>query len=497
MKRVLNDNRLSYLWLLIGAALLLFSNGKWMVSIAPWFSMIFILRFLHMQNPLKGIVIGAAVNVAVNLIIFQGVIPLEGILYYVVVGSMGLTSFLPYIIERVLASRSKTYWSAMVFPLVWVTLEYINSLLNPYGSWSTIAYTQYGNLPLMQLLSITGIWGITFLMTWFAATVNWMLDNQFEWLKVRNATIVFLAVFLSIMAYGSLRIVFFKPATENTVRIASFTKPYDITERMEKKDLKKLYNEDPNAFRDFLLEETRELPEIMFEKSKQEALSGAKIVAWSEGALSIGIEREEEITDLGCKLAAEHKIYLMMALSIIPEDFPKQLSENKVIWISPSGEILGEYLKTKIVPGEGCIKGDGSALIMNTPYGRISSLICFDMDFPTFTRNMAKDGIDIMINPSSDWKEIDPLHTNMIMFRAVENGFSLVKVTSKGLSGAYDYQGRVLSDIDYFTEKDQSLISDVPVTGVRTVYSRLGDFTAWISIAGLLLVVIKSCLKKT
>lgn len=45
--------------------------------------------------------------------------------------------------------------------------------------------------------------------------------------------------------------------------------------------------------------------------------------------------------------------------------------------------------------------------------------------------SVTKGGVDLMINPSADWKEIDPLHTDMIMFRAVENGFSMVRVTIK------------------------------------------------------------------
>ena len=273
------------------------------------------------------------------------------------------------------------------------------------------------------------------------------------------------------MAFGLLRMAFFMPAAE-TVRIASFTVPYDITQKLESNDLQKLYNENPTGFRDYMLKESRDLPDIMFEKSRQEARSGAKIVAWSEGALFIGKETESAITDRASKLAAEQKIYLLITLAVAPKDFPKQLLENKVIWISPSGEILGEYLKSKPVPGEGCIKGTGIAPILETPYGRLSSVICFDMDFPTFVRGIAKDSIDLMIVPSADWKEIDPLHTHMIMFRSVENGFSMVRATSKGLSAAYDYQGRVLSSKDYFADKDQSLISDVPVKGVTTVYSR-------------------------
>ena len=48
------------------------------------------------------------------------------------------------------------------------------------------AYTQYGNLPLLQLLSVTGLWGIDFLMSWLASVVNWAWERGFAWPRVRG-----------------------------------------------------------------------------------------------------------------------------------------------------------------------------------------------------------------------------------------------------------------------------------------------------------------------
>jgi apolipoprotein N-acyltransferase len=46
-------------------------------------------------------------------------------------------------------------------PLVKPGGQAICSNQNP---WNSVAYTQYGNLPLVQLASVTGIWGITFVV---------------------------------------------------------------------------------------------------------------------------------------------------------------------------------------------------------------------------------------------------------------------------------------------------------------------------------------------
>ncbi len=95
-----------------------------------------------------------------------------------------------------------------------------------------------------------------------------------------------------------------------------------------------------------------------------------------------------------------------------------------------------------------------------------------------------------MFNPSNDWKEIAPLHMQIATFRAIENGFSLVRPTSNGLSVATDYQGRVLTTTNYFTSEDKTMISYIPTKGVTTIYSRIGDVFAWLCIAGLIALLV-------
>ena len=92
-----------------------------------------------------------------------------------------------------------------------------------------------------------------------------------------------------------------------------------------------------------------------------------------------------------------------------------------------------------------------------------------------------------MFTPANDWKEFAPLHMQMATFRAIENGFSLVRPTSNGFSVAVDYRGRTLETVDYFASKDHVMISYVPTKGVRTVYSQVGDIFAWLCIAGFVI----------
>jgi apolipoprotein N-acyltransferase len=136
------------------------------------------------------------------------------------------------------------------------------------------------------------------------------------------------------------------------------------------------------------------------------------------------------------------------------------------------------------------VRGDGEILIWDTPYGKIAAAICFDMDFPNLIRQAGEAGVDVMFNPSNDWKEVAPLRVQMAKFRAIENGFSVVRPTSHGLSAAADYQGRVLAITDYFKSEDPVVVAYIPTNGVTTIYSRIGDLFAWLCMAGLVTVIV-------
>jgi apolipoprotein N-acyltransferase len=84
----------------------------------------------------------------------------------------------------VLAIRLKGVLSTLVFPVTWCSIEYLSSLNPGKASWTSLAYTQADNLPLLQLTSVTGIWGSSFFITWFASVVNWAWAQNFEWNKI-------------------------------------------------------------------------------------------------------------------------------------------------------------------------------------------------------------------------------------------------------------------------------------------------------------------------
>ncbi len=471
--RTIKSDRWSYLWLAIGAILLLFSNGRWIIPLAAWLVGVFIIRFLRTQKSIRGLILVLLTSIVVTIIAWQGMIPVPGVFYYLIAAGIGTTFFLPYLADRLIAPRLGGFASTLVFPLAWTAAEYLNSLASPYGTWGALAYTQYGNLPLVQIVSVTGVWGLAFLMAWFASVVNWAWEQEFVWSRMRRGIGLYAGILALVLLFGGARLALFAPRS-NTTAVAAITSSHDI------------FSEEALAAGDWesLRPAFATVLDGLLERSQQAAQAGAKIIAWHEGAALMLKEDEAAFIERGRELARQEQVYLGMALAALSDGFPNQPAENKLVLIDPSGDVVWEYWKSIPVPGEPSIAGDGQILTQDTPYGRIAAAICFDADFPSLIHQAGKAGADVMLVPSSDWSDIDPLHTQMASFRAIENGFSLVRITGNGLSAAFDYQGRVLAAVDYFTSGEQVMIAHVPVQGVRTIYSVVGDLFAWLCVAG-------------
>jgi apolipoprotein N-acyltransferase len=156
--------------------------------------------------------------------------------------------------------------------------------------------------------------------------------------------------------------------------------------------------------------------------------------------------------------------------------------------IKPTGAVAWAGLKAIPVPGTEAslsARDEGKIRMIETDYGRLSSVICFDMDFPGLLHQAGRLQTDIMLVPSNDWREIDPWHTEMARFRAIEQGFNMVRQTSNGLSLATDTRGRALSRMDHFATGDRVMVAQVPTRGVTTIYSKIGDLFAWLCIITL------------
>jgi len=227
-------------------------------------------------------------------------------------------------------------------------------------------------------------------------------------------------------------------------------------------------------------------------RADREARAGAKVVFWAEGNAMLLKQDEAAVLAQGSELAAKDHIYLGMALAVLNPGETKLL-ENKFVVAEPDGAIRWQYYKAHPVPGDEAamaVTKDGRLRVLEAPFARVSAIICFDGDFPQLLRQAGSLRSDIVLDPSNDWRSIDPWHTEMASFRAVEQGINLDRQTSNGRSAAFDYQGRTLAAMDHFYSSDYAMTANLPTRGVRTIYSRFGDWFAWLNLGGIFLLIV-------
>ncbi len=224
----------------------------------------------------------------------------------------------------------------------------------------------------------------------------------------------------------------------------------------------------------------------LFDRTGRLADQGAKIIVWSE-AIGLTLSPEEDaVLERARNMAKNKNIYLFMSLGVInPGPFSPErlLLVNKTITLTPQGEIANVYLKSNPIPfAEQEYGSDDLIPVIDSPYGRLSPVICYDADFPEFLKQTDKIGTDILIVPSGDWKAIDPYHAYMSRLRGIENGVSVVRPVSRATSIATDPYGNLLGSSDFFSSEDKTLLVEVPMKGINTIYNRIGDLLPYVAL---------------
>src|SRR4029453_4287804 len=145
-------------------------------------------------------------------------------------------------------------------------------------------------------------------------------------------------------------------------------------------------------------------------------------------------------------------IYLQVGLVVFRNTDRYPFMENRALCADPTRPTAWDYQKAHPTPGENMMiaAGPRALPVIDTPYGRLATAICYDVDFPDLIRQAGQAGVDILLAPYKDWESIRPQQPQMAFFRAVENGFAIVRPSLSGISTIIDAQGRVQAQADAF-----------------------------------------------
>jgi apolipoprotein N-acyltransferase len=405
-----------------------------------------------------------------------------------------LLEYIPFLAVSLPIFRRAGRLDFLVFPAAWTIFDYLRSLGFLGYPWGMLGTSQFPFILLIQVASLTGVWGVTFLVTLFNSATAAALLGLIRRGKVRKAPlIVALASFAAALGWGAIRMAGVDAAAGHgrTVRLALIQQNGD-----PRKDD---YNSDFNVLRR-LTDQTLSLK--------------PDLIVWSETAFVPNIRRWSAEDPAKEPLAALVRDFLSYQKTLGTwlvtgnDDYSiiqtpqgqERLEYNAAILFSPSGDRTGTYRKIHLVPFTESFPfkkqlpgvysllmnfdvhlwepGSGR-LVFDIPGLSFSTPICFEDVFPTDVREFVLSGAEAIVNLSNDyWSLTDAeamQHAVNGLFRAVENGKPLARASASGLTCLVDPLGRITARAPLY--ESAALVVDMRVSDLgATLYTRWGDW---------------------
>jgi apolipoprotein N-acyltransferase len=337
---------------LTAVVLLMVSNGRFPVAICAWLGPLFMLRFTRtgkrlIRLPLAYLGMSFAFGFQ-----FYGIVPFGTSAFLIFCAAFGITLLLPYLADCFLATRWQGLARSLIFPLALVVSEYFASL-GPFGSWGSLAYTQYEHLALLQLVSVTGIYGITFLIGWFAAVGNSLWEVDFAVRQALRESLAFALIFAAVLLFGDGRMAMLPPQS-STIRVASITRPDEnLFPYPPGADLnKRVMMGEPltDAETAQLHQRSNSIADFLLGRADLEAQAGARVITFGELNFPVLKQYKADLIQQSSELAKRRGIYIALPLAVFDIGHKPSL-EDKLVMIDPSGQTEREYRKSQITPG--------------------------------------------------------------------------------------------------------------------------------------------------
>ncbi len=491
----MNKKIIQLVLFLLGFGLFMFSRRSEIIPtfgcaiiIAP----IFILRFLRTQERYALGLTFLGFLLSLNIALF-GLFNIDdgfGTLAVNFIRSslLSVLFFIPYLLDRLIYRRIRLPGAVktLVFPILVTAILFLSSLEGPFdGDVAKDIYSQ-GPLFLQQTASLFGLWGFVFMYSWIASFVNYLWEHRFQCRAVAPACAAIIGAFLILSGFGLIRMASYPDQNTATVKVAAAV----LTPRDGKPVLMM------DIFNAKQVSPFENVMRRIEDMTKQASGKAAKIISFQEYAIVVTDEDRDILLKELQRIARDNRIYLNLAYSYFSKN---EKGRNMNVLISPEGVVLIHYAKRFLLgfgeSGETLVFRKGPEVIQTaaTPYGVIGVATCRDMSFPSYIRQAGQKNVDLMLGPSYDFPKSE---THSYYLRAIENGFSLVRATYNGISYAMDYHGRILAIMDSEKSKDGMMVADIPIKGVRTFYSRWGDWFGWACVFSALLCAIYAFVRK-
>jgi apolipoprotein N-acyltransferase len=485
-----------------------------------WVAPALILAAAHGRSGVEAFRIGYVAGLAYHLAALYWLlhIPVTG---YPILGWLALSAFLalfPATWVGLLTGRAyagdwarRTGW-ALAGAAIWVALEMIQARVFSGFPWNLLGTSQFQMLPLIQIASLSGVYGVSFIIVWTSLALGSAAHailrqpaNRHAWLgEILLPLAVLVAVFM--FGFGRLRE---QGPDSPTIRV-TFIQP-SIPQKMIWAS-----GEDSSWFNRVL------------ELTRGALTNETDLVLWPEAAVPRMIRYDQGTLDAITGIAKSNRVWMIIGSDDAePRTHSPDANEadyfNCSFLLNPEGELAARYCKRNLV-----IFGEYIPLVRWLPFvkwftpidggftagkeivsfnladlqTRVTTLICFEDVFPHHARHYAAADTDFLVNLTNDgwfgesaeqWQ-----HAAGAVFRAVENGIPLARCCNNGITCWVDSRGRMRA---IFRDETGSvygpgfMTAEIPVlapgeTRTPTFYNQHGDWFGWgcVGIAGVVLL---------
>jgi apolipoprotein N-acyltransferase len=374
----------------------------------------------------------------------------------------------------------------LLAPALWVALEWVRAHALSGFPWASLGYSQYLNLPVIQVAELTSVYGVSFVLVLGNVLVVQLLQamRRRTWRPQAWPCALALAGVLAVWAFGLWRLQGgATPSSAPSVALDVALLQGNIAQD-QKWDAA-----------------ARERIFGIYTALTQQAAADVDLIVWPEAATPFLFANEPAYRARLLHLARTVGRPLLFGSPTYSRENGQDIMYNSAFLVGSNGAVLGRYDKIHLVPfgeyvplrrllffldklvvGIGDFRSGEAYTIMAIPQGRFAVLICFEAIFPELVRHFVEQGAQFLANLTNDaWFGDSPAayqHLSMVVFRAVENRVPIVRAANTGISAVIDPTGRLVRQSALFVRTwIRQRIQ--PASGPATFYTRVGDLFAY------------------
>lgn len=377
-----------------------------------------------------------------------------------------------------------------LLPALWVVIEWTRGLGTFGFTWGDLGYSQYKALSVIQIASITGTWGISFLLILCnTALANFLSASHINRRSSAYPQLALTAmIILAIIVYGL-----------GSIRTQSVASGKEIRTAIVQGNI----SQDTNNWVNYADRAWHAYTGMTLKAAKE----GADLIVWPETVVPGNLGSDPGIqARLQCYSSIGNADLLVGGW-----DEPAGVPLNSAFVITPKAGVVGRYAKVHLVPfGEfvplrhylpflkyysvrACDTSPGCGYnVIDTGKYKIGTAICFESAFSYITRRMAQSGANVLcVITDDEWfgkTAAAEQHLSKSVLRAVETRRYLIRGASTGISCMIAPTGRVLSRSRWW--HPELLTGVVRLRTDSSFYVTYGDWLIYASQALILVFLI-------